>query len=147
VQATLFDLPHVIDRAQPALAGGRHAGRIKTASGDFFAGVPAGADAYIMKSIVHDWDDERCVALLSNCRKAMAPGGRVLVVEGIVSDGSESLYLKVLDMMMLAATPGGRERTEAEFAALLEKAGLKLTRVFRTESLMCVIESQDAALA
>jgi hypothetical protein len=147
VRTTLFDLPHVVERAMPALAAGRHAGRIETASGDFFAGVPAGADAYIMKSIVHDWDDDRCVSLLSNCRKVMAPGGRVLVVEGLVSNGPESVYLKILDMQMLVATPGGRERTEAEFAALFQKAGLKLTRVFRTESPLCVIESRDAALA
>ncbi len=143
IRATLFDLPEVIDRAAPIIAGGRHAARIEMVGGDFFAGVPAGADAYIMKSIIHDWDDERSVALLSNCRRAMAPGGRLLLVEGIVSDDPQSTFLKLVDLQMLVAT-GGRERTHEEFAALLAKAGLKMEAIFRTESPLGVIESRAA---
>jgi predicted transcriptional regulator len=141
LRATLYDLPHVIEAARKALATAPHAGRIEALAGDFLEGVPKGADAYIMKSIIHDWDDEHCVALLSRCREAMAPGGRVLVVEGLVTDAQEDTFLKVLDLEMLVMTTGGRERTHAELAALMRKARLDLVRVVRTESPMSVAEA------
>jgi hypothetical protein len=83
-----------------------------------------------------------CVALLSRCREAMAPGGCVLVVEGLVTDAQGDMFLKVLDLEMLVMTTGGRERTEPELAALMRKAGLDLTRVVRTESPMSIAEAQ-----
>jgi hypothetical protein len=141
VRGTLFDLPHVIEGARPVLAAGRHRDRIEAIAGSFLDGVPEGADAYIMKSIVHDWDDAHCVTLLSNCRKAMAPGARVLIVEGIVTDAPDAAFLKLLDLEMLVMTTGGRERTRAEFGALLQKAGLELTRVVATESPVSIIEA------
>jgi hypothetical protein len=142
VRATLFDLPHVIDGARPRLAAGAHAGRIELAPGSFLDAVPAGADAYIMKSILHDWPDDVCVTILSKCREAMAPGGRVLVVEGVVTNAPQATYLKLLDLQMLVMTSGGRERTEAEYAALFTRAGLRLARMVPTESPMGVIEAR-----
>jgi hypothetical protein len=140
VRGTLFDLPHVVEEAKAKLASNPNRDRIAMVGGSFFEPVPK-ADAYIMKSIIHDWDDASCVKILSNCRTAMEPGGRVLILEGLVTKGPESTFTKLLDIEMLVVTHGGRERTEAEFGALLHKAGLALTRVVRTESPFCVIEA------
>jgi len=142
VTATLFDLPHVIEGARQKLSGAPHAGRIELVAGSFLEAVPAGADTYMMKSILHDWPDDVCVTILSKCREAMAPGGRVLVVEGLITAAPQAMYLKLLDLLMMVMTSGGRERTESEFAGLFERAGLKLARVVPTESPMCVIEAR-----
>lgn len=143
VRGTLFDLPHVVAEANAKLASSPHRDRIATVGGSFFEPLPK-ADAYIMKSIIHDWDDASCVKILSNCREAMEPGGRVLIVEGVVTNAPESTFLKMLDIEMLAVTHGGRERTEPEFVAVLHSAGLTLTRIVRTESPFCVIEAHVA---
>ncbi len=141
VRATLFDLPHVVEGARPRLAATPNGARIELAPGSFLDAVPKGADAYVMKSILHDWTDDVCVTILSKCREAMAPGGRVLVVEGLV-DTPQAAYLKLLDLQMLVMTSGGRERTEAEFGALFARAGLRLQRVVSTESPMSVLEAR-----
>lgn len=100
--------------------------------GDFFESVPDGADAYIMKSVIHDWGDERCVTILSNCRQAMRADAKVLIVEPVlpptVKPSFSRLGVIMSDLNMLLNT-GGRERTEAEFASLLRSAGLELTKV------------------
>jgi hypothetical protein len=144
LRGTLFELPQVLEHARPVVAAGPHAARITLAAGDFHDGVPAGADAYIMKSIVHDWSDDHCITLLGNCRRAMRPGGRVLVVEGVVDDTPASVPRKMLDLEMLVMTPGGRERTEAEYGQLFGKAGLKLARVTPTDSGSSVLEARAA---
>jgi hypothetical protein len=136
----VFDLPEVVEGASEILIAGGHADRIDTAAGDFFEGVPGDADVYLMKHIIHDWSDEHCVRILDNCRRAMKPGGRVLVIDQVVSDAPEAAMGKMLDLEMLVMTDGGRERTEAEFAALFERAGLELARIVRTESFVCLIE-------
>jgi hypothetical protein len=141
VRGTLFDLPHVIDEAKPRLASGKHADRIATVAGSFFEPLPK-ADAYIMKSIIHDWDDASCVRILSQCRAAMEPGGRVLIVEAPVTDRPESTFVKLLDLEMLVVSPGGRERTQAEYAALYKSAGLELARVVPTQGPFAVIEGR-----
>ncbi len=115
-----------------------------TRGGDFLEGVPAGADAYIMKHIIHDWDDERCVRILGHCAAAVASGGRVLVVDQAITDRPESAFSKIMDLEMLAMTPGGRERTETEFRTLFERAGLVLTRVVPTDSVVSIIEGRKA---
>ena len=139
VRGTLFDLPHVIAEASARLASSPHAARITTIGGDFLESVPK-ADAYIIKGIIHDWDDASCTKLLANCRDAMEPDGRVLLVENLVSNAQEAAFVKLLDLEMLVVT-GGRERTEAEFGALLQRAGLTLSRVVRTASPVVVIEA------
>ena len=128
LNGVLFDRPSVIAGARNS----RHvtakglANRCTFESGDFFASVPKGADAYIMKYILHDWSDERAVKILSNCRAAMNKNGRVLVVDSVIPPGNDPGYVKLLDIEMLII--GGRERTKADFAAIFQKSGLKLTR-------------------
>ncbi|MGH3773878.1 MAG: methyltransferase [Pseudonocardiaceae bacterium] len=134
----LFDQPHVIDEVQAAL-GPAPDGRIQLQGGDFFTAVPAGADAYLLKWILHDWDDAACVKLLTTCRRAMAPHGRVLAVELVVDlDRSDELaYFFDLYMLVILA---GRERTAAEFQVLYDAAGLHLTRIIPTTSMYSLIE-------
>lgn len=142
MRGILFDLEHVLAGNRLAEFGVKD--RVRLASGDFFEAVPAGADAYIMKHIIHDWDDAHCVRILTNCRKAVAPGGKVLIVDQVVTDGPESVFAKLSDLEMLVMTTGGRERTAAEFGAVLAAAGLTLTRIVPTESPVAVIESVAA---
>ena len=105
--------------------------RCRVAAGDFFATIPEGADACILKSVIHDWDDERATTILRNCRRAVGPGGRVLLAEMVIPPGNDPHVGKLLDLEMLVMV-GGRERTEAEFRDLLAAAGLRLARVVPT---------------
>ena len=121
--------------------------------GDFFAAVPAGADAYILKYIIHDWDDERAVAILARCRAAMALGATLLLIERVlperVATGDAAgagarppdLSAYALDLEMLVLTPGGRERTEAQFRRLVADAGFALRRVIPTQSPFSILEA------
>jgi hypothetical protein len=111
--------------------------------GDFFCSVPAGADAYVLRHIVHDWEEPDAVAILRRCREVMAPTGRVLVVEMVVPPGNEPGFGKWLDVMMLLVA--GRERTRDEYADLLSQAGLTMSRVVPTASEVSVIEGVRAA--
>ena len=106
---------------------------------DFFHRVPAGADAYIMKRITHDWSDERCGRILSGCRAGVRDGGRLLVVDAIVPNDSSFSPAKVMDLTMMLFS-GGKERTEDEFRALFTAAGWKLNRVIPTASPLAVLE-------
>ncbi|HKQ63240.1 MAG TPA: methyltransferase [Candidatus Polarisedimenticolaceae bacterium] len=136
----LFDLPHVV-RDAPALIQARGlTGRIEIEPGSFFDGVPSGADAYLLSHIIHDWSEEQCLTILGHCRRAMRPGGRVLIVEMVLPEGNAPHPGKLLDLMMLVG-PGGQERTEREYVALLTKAGLRLERVVPTGSPVSVVEA------
>lgn len=117
--------------------------RVELVPGNFFDSVPAGADAYVLKYILHDWSDAQCRAILENCRKAMAKGGKVLVVDTVIPPGNEPNWGKLLDMNMLVLTPG-RERTEAEFRELFASAGLRVARVVPTACPLSVIEGVAA---
>ncbi len=141
LKGVLFDRPEVIQSAGDVLNRGGHAADIQAIAGNFFEGVPAGADAYILKHIIHDWDDEHCVLVLSNCRRAMAPGGRVLVADFVLSDRPDATLAKLIDLEMLVMTPGGRERTEREVSSLLERAGLRFARIIPTQSRVAVVEA------
>jgi hypothetical protein len=139
MHGVLFDLPHVIAGARDIAKSDR----LEFATGDFFASVPSGGDAYIMKHIIHDWDDERALTILKNIRKAMNPGGRVLVVEAVIAEGNNQDFGKLLDIEMLVS-PGGKERTAAEYEELFSRAGLRLTRIVPTKSPYSVIEAVAA---
>jgi SAM-dependent methyltransferase len=141
IKGVLFDRPEVVQSAGELLMRGGRAAKIEVVAGDFFESVPVGADAYILKHIIHDWDDEHCVRLLSNCRQAMAPGGRLLIVDFVLSDRPESTVTKLMDLEMLVMTPSGRERTEQEFSSLLARAGLQLDRLIPTQSPVSVLEA------
>ncbi len=139
LKGILFDVPPVIAGANALLERVGVANRVEKVSGDFFAAVPC-ANAYIMKHIIHDWDDERCVTLLKNIHAAMRGDGKVLIVEVIVPEDNEPHYSKLLDLEMLAS-PGGIERTANEYRELLHAAGLRLTRIVPTESPFSIIEA------
>ncbi len=131
----LFDLPPVLERALP----GPVAPRLQGIAGDFFAEVPAGGDVYILKSVLHNWQDAQAVKILQNCRRAMGKDARLLVAERIIPPGDTPSEAKLFDINMLVVT-GGQERTEAEYRALFHAAGLKLERVFLTHSPVSLLE-------
>ena len=137
-QATgvLFDLPGVVEGVTDTLDG-----RMECVGGDCFARVPAGADCYMMKHILHGFGDERCRDLLRNVVQAMDPAGKVLVLETVMPETPEPHPAKFMDLNMLAMTEGGSERTEQEFADLFESAGLRLQAVYPTKTPVSVIEA------
>jgi hypothetical protein len=139
-KGVLYDLPHVVKDA-PALIQSRGlTDRVKIESGSFFDQVPGGGDAYLLSHIIHDWSESQCLTILGNVRKAMNPGGKVLLVEMVLPPGNDPHPGKMLDIMMLVG-PGGQERTEVEYRALLEKAKLRMTRVVPTASPVSVVEA------
>jgi predicted O-methyltransferase YrrM len=135
----LFDLPEVIARGRGAVAAHGLGRRIETVAGDFFQEVPAGGDLYILKMVLHDWSDDQSVTILKNVQRAARPGARVLVVEMIVPPTvtPSPVYLMDLDMLVVL---DGRERTEPQFAALFERAGLRFERVTPTLGLFSIVE-------
>jgi hypothetical protein len=126
------------------LRTGTLANRCEIVGTDFFTSVPAGADAYIMKWIIHDWNDDDALKILKNCRRAIRPDGRLLVVESVLKPSNERDPGRIMDLIMLAMAPGGRERSETEFARLLTQAGFSLTRVIPTSGAFSIVESQPA---
>ena len=129
LQGVVFDLPEGVAGATETLRAAGLADRCAIGSGDFFVAVPSGADGYLLANVLHDWDDERSVAILRNCRRAMHGDGRVLIVERVIfSDAEQSIPTLLSDLNMLVLT-GGQERTEEEYARLLAGAGLRLTRL------------------
>ena len=139
LKGVLYDMPAIVAEAEKLLKEHGVTQKCETVGGDFFNSVPAGGDGYIMKHIIHDWNDEQCITILENCRKAMADGGKVLVVEMVVPEGNEPSPAKFLDLQMLQYLPGC-ERTEKEYEGLFDKAGLKLTRIIPTMSPFSIIE-------
>jgi ubiquinone/menaquinone biosynthesis C-methylase UbiE len=140
---TLFDMPSVIDGAEKQLEAAGIADRCEVIAGDFFEFIPEGGDAYILSSVVHDWDDDECLRILQNCRKVMSPGTRLLLVECVLPGTPQPDFSKLLDLQMLVIT-GGRERTESQFKALLESANFNLTKITSTEVPECIVEAVAA---
>ncbi|HEY1337225.1 MAG TPA: methyltransferase [Bryobacteraceae bacterium] len=143
VHGTIYEMPQVVDGALRAIQAAGLSDRCDVVSGDFFREVPAGADAYLMKHIIHDWDDERANTILRNCRKGLAAGGRVLLAEIVIPPGNDFSFGKLLDLEMMAI-PGGKERTEAEYRDLFAAAGLRLTSITPTKAPISVIEAAAA---
>jgi len=138
LKGTLFDLPAVVRRAAPALTVPPLATRCRVKGGDFFRGVPRGADAYVLRHVIHDWEDAAAVRILRNCGKAMGRQGRLLIVESVIPSGNAPAFAKWLDLMMLLV--GGRERTRDEYDALFQAAGLKLERLIPSKAEICLLE-------
>lgn len=136
-----FDMQHVLEGAPPLLASAGVSSRCELSAGSFFEQVPSGADAHILKFIIHDWPDEKAKTILRNCRRALegVPNAKVILIEGIMTEGGEPSFLKFLDMEMLLL-PGGRERTLEEFRELGASAGLRLNRAVPTKSPVTVLE-------
>lgn len=141
VTGVLFDAPQVIEGARSRLEANGVADRCETVAGDFFKAVPPGGDAYVMKWIIHDWDDEKALTILKNCRSHMQPNGRLIVVDTVVPETDEPHFSKFFDLNMMVMT-GGKERTAAEFEQLLAAAGFKLLRVIPTELPTSIVEGQ-----
>jgi hypothetical protein len=129
----VFDEEYVIAETGKEIARRGLTGRCDTREGDFFDSVPGGADGYILKHVLHDWNNEESVRILTNCAKAMTVGSKLLVIEAVIPEGNVPHPGKFMDINMMAMT-GGRERTVKEFTVLFEKSGLKLTRVITTQS-------------
>jgi O-methyltransferase domain/Dimerisation domain len=140
LRGVLYDQPQVVAGAEASGFLREVAARCAIEGGDFFARVPKGADAYLMKYIIHDWDDDRASAILRHCREAMNPEGRVFVVEHVIAKGNAPDWAKLLDVNMLALLTG-RERTLEQFRALFRSAGLKLRRAHPTRSALRILEA------
>ncbi len=135
----LFDRPPVIAQAEAERTTSDLNGRYELQAGNFFEGVPTGADAYFMKQIIKDWTDAQCVQLLHNCRTAMKPGGKVLVAEVVLLPGRETSIQKFIDLQLMILSPG-QERTEGQYRALFEAAGFTLARIIPTASPYSILE-------
>ena len=140
LQGVLFDQSTVVDGAVESLKKQDINHRVELVPGDFFESVPAGADIYIMKHIIHDWNDDESIKILQNIHRAMNEKGKVLIVEMVVPEGNAPSPSKVMDVQMLIAT-GGKERTEAEYQKLLESSGFNLTRIIPTRSPFSIVEA------
>jgi hypothetical protein len=137
-RGVLFDLPHVVAAAAPVLEAAGVISRCDVVAGSMFESVPAGCAAYVMKFILHDWDDADCIRILQNCRRAMRSDARLLVIERLVGAPNEGLAVKLSDLNMLLV-PGGQERTREEFAALLGAGGFHLADILPAVDAMSVI--------
>jgi O-methyltransferase domain/Dimerisation domain len=140
-RGVLFDLPEVVDGASATLKQSGVSERVDRIGGSFFESVPADGDIYLLKHILHDWNDDECVKILGNVREAMALDGRVVVVEMLITDNGPPSPATLLDLNMLVMLTG-KERTSEDFAALFAKAGLKLHAVKPTQSPVAVIEAR-----
>jgi len=140
LRGILFELPHALDGARALLENAGVSARCDVVGGDFFTAVPDSGDLYVMKRIIHDWDDERSIRILQNCHRAMRPGGRLLVVEVVVGSAHPSHFARLLDLEMLVITQGGRERSEEEFRQLYEAAKFRVVRVMETGSPVSIVE-------
>jgi hypothetical protein len=141
MKGILFDLPHVSERARERIQAAGLLDRCTLAAGSFFDAVPEGADAYIMRHIIHDWDDEKCLTILRACHRAMRPASKLLVIESVIPPGNEPFHGKFLDLVMLLI-PGGKERTANEYQTLFERAGFKLTQIAPTGSDVSIVEGR-----
>ncbi|MEU7853260.1 methyltransferase [Nonomuraea sp. NPDC049141] len=142
MRGILYDLDHVADGARELLAAEGLADRSEAVAGDFFASVPAGADAYLLASVLHNWDDGDAVRILRNVRRAMNPGGRVLVLEVALPDDDAPHLGKDLDLRMLAIFNGALERSREEYATLFQQADLELTEVIELGAGASLLEAR-----
>lgn len=136
----IFDRPEVVEIARSRLASSGLSNRCECIGGDFFVSLPSGGDAYLLASVIHDWNDERSLTILRNCCRAMDSQARLLLVEMVIPPGDIPFFGKLLDLNMLVNF-GGRERTEVEYRSLLFAAGFQLTRIMPTRTPASLIEA------
>jgi hypothetical protein len=141
MKGILFDLGHVGERAKKNLKAAGLADRCTVVEGSFFETIPAGADAYLFRHIIHDWTDEQCAQILGHCRKVIPANGKLLIVDCVVPAGNTSCPSKDMDMVMLTF-PGGQERTEAQFRSLLKASGFELKSITPTTTMIHVVEGK-----
>jgi SAM-dependent methyltransferase len=147
LQGVVFDQVHAVERARAQIAAAGLSERCQATAGDFFAEVARGGDAYLLKHVIHDWEDARALVILRNCRRVMAPGAKLLLVEGVypqrIDQSLTSRGAAANDVNMLVCT-GGRQRSEREFRDLYAAAGFRLTRIVPTPARVAVIEGEPA---
>jgi SAM-dependent methyltransferase len=139
-RGVLFELPEVIPQARRTIEAANLSARCQAIEGDFFTAVPGGHDAYILSHALHDWTDEQALAILRNCRDAIASDGRLLIVEAVLPPGDTPHHGKLIDLVMLTIT-GGAERTAEEFASLLAAANFSLLKVHPTTTHQSIVEA------
>ncbi|MEM8681382.1 MAG: methyltransferase, partial [Planctomycetota bacterium] len=139
MKGMLFDLPHVVERASERVEAAGVVERCQIVGGDFFEAVPSGADAILMRHIIHDWEDEKALKILRNCHAALPAQGKLLVVECVIPPGNAPFAGKFLDLVMMLI-PGGKERTEEEYRELYEASGFDLSRIIPTTTELSIVE-------
>jgi hypothetical protein len=137
----LFDLPEGMMGADPILQRFGVTDRVRKVHGNFFETAPSGADAYLLKNILHNWSTPECVEILSIIRNAMPDHGRILILEMMLDEGNETSYGKLIDLQMMVFMQDGRERTRKEFESLVQQAGLRINRIIHTVAPISVIEA------
>lgn len=140
MKGILLDQAHVVKTAAKLADNCGVTDRVKIVPGSFFELIPAGANAYILKNILHAFDDNTCITLLKSVYDELNPNGKILVIETVIKKDNKAAFGKILDLQMLLGTEKGKERTEEEFKYLFEEAGFKLTRIVKTISPFCIIE-------
>jgi hypothetical protein len=147
LEGIVFDLPHAAEKARARIAAAGLEARCVAIGGDFFKEVPGDGDAYILKHVIYDWNDERAAAILRNVHRAMAPQAKLLIAEGVypprIDESDMARGAAANDVNMLVCT-GGRQRSEAEFRSLLGRGGCNLTRIIPTPARLSVIEGEPA---
>jgi SAM-dependent methyltransferase len=131
VRGMLFDQPQVVEAARETLRTAGVAERCPVVGGDFFQSVPSGGDIYILSVVIHDWPDERASEILRSCRRAITPGGRLVIIDRVIPPGNQASAGKFMDLRMMLEHVGGRERTEVEWQGLLSSSGFSLARILR----------------
>jgi C-methyltransferase len=139
-KATLFDSNHVIGRASANIDSYGLKERIGIVVGDFFQKVPEGGDLYILKNILHDWNDEACILILKNIQRAMPSGSKLLIIETIIRNDNNYSFGKMIDILMLLGTENGRERTLEEFRNIFNNSGFNISKVISTVAPFSLIE-------
>ena len=137
----VFDLPQAQGQAMEIIEQYGIADRCKFMAGSFFESLPEGGDLYMLKSVLHDWDDEQCMKILSNLYKAMSAESRLLIMESIIEEGNRPSFGKMSDVLMMVAV-GGKERTRVEYSILLQKAGFRIRKIRRTVAPLSLIEAE-----
>lgn len=140
LQGIVFDLETAVAKASSVLEKNAVSDRATVVAGNFFESVPSGADTYLLKYVLHNWDDEKAIAILRNCYDAMSDSGKILVVEQVIPPGNEPFSAKLIDLQMLVMTSSGCERTAAEYQSLFEAAGFELVKIIPTRSNVSILE-------
>lgn len=142
LRGVLLEQPHVVPQAQATLAAKGVSERVEVVGGDFFTTVPSEGDCYVLSAVLHDWGDEAAIAILKQCRLAMPPEAKLVVVEQVLSPGADQSAVKLADVHMLLTNAGGKERTEAEWRELLQTAGFELQARTRLNSTFEVLQAR-----
>lgn len=141
IKGILFDQPHVVKNAGETFDYFKVNERVEIVEGSFFNQLPGIASAYLLKSIIHDWNDEESIRILSNIHHCMPEYAKILIVEAVIEKGNKPSLAKMLDLLMLVVKKGGKERTAEEYSYILDRSGFKVIKTYKTVSPFCIIEA------